>query len=204
MSDIADSISELSELWPALAAALGRDTGAAGPGTRAFTAAAVVNADVLTAMVTLDRDVPAVTRAACQAISEPWQPRDLQGCLRQLPRLAGRMHDLGLAAASKRLAGDIRSWLLVTKRALGLRKPDIPIGYACPWADSRPENHPETVMLICAGDEGFLRPGPGGTRVEWVAVGQIYCPSPGCGATWGPSQWPLLGRMLATAATIGA
>src|SRR5213595_490806 len=76
MSTLGDHVSELAVLWPALAAALERDT--AGDGTvpgGALGSAAVVNADVLAVMVTLSRDVPAVTRAACEALGEPWHPR---------------------------------------------------------------------------------------------------------------------------------
>src|SRR6266702_308168 len=93
-----DHAAELAVLWPALAAALARDT--AGDGTvpgGALGSAAVVNADVLAAMITLTRDVPAVTRAACEALGEPWQPRPVQTCLRALPRLAERLGHLGMA-----------------------------------------------------------------------------------------------------------
>jgi hypothetical protein len=197
MTGIADTVSELAELCPALAAALARDTGGdGGAAGHTWAAAAIVNADVLSAMITLDHDIPAATRCACQTTSEPWRHRDLQGCLRQLPRLAGRMHDLGLAADEKTLTWQADSWLRMVKRALGLRKPDIPIGYACPWAETRPECHADAVMLFAAGAEGFLRPAADGLRVDWVTSGLIYCAADACGASWGPAQWPLLGRML--------
>lgn len=196
MTGLGDTIAQTTQLWPHLATALARDTAIAdGPGATGFTAATVVNADVLNAMLTLGRDVPAVTRQACDAISEPWQHRELTDCLRQIPRLASRMHDLGMASEERWVAEQATAWLRITKRALGLRKPDVPIGYACPWADG----HDGPAGLISAGDEGFLKPGEDGRgqRVEWVSQAQIYCPS--CGASWGPAQWPLLGRMLATA-----
>lgn len=204
MTDIGDTIAQLTELWPALAQALARDTTTTDGGTTGFTAATVVNADVLAAMVMLEAEVPAATRQACDTIAEPWQHRGLAACLRQLPRLASRMHDLGHEAAEDRLFKDTRRWLAITKRALGLRKPDIPLGYPCPWADTQPDNHHDAVMLISAGDEGFLRHGPDGTQVEWVSMAQIYCSAEHCGATWGPAQWPLLGRMIEQAGRIGA
>jgi len=203
MTGIADTVSELAELCPALAAALARDTGGdGGAAGHTWAAAAIVNADVLAAMITLDHDIPAATRCACEAAREPWQHRDVQGCLRQLPRLAGRMHDLGLAADEKTLTGQADGWLRLVKRALGLRKPDVPVGYACPWAETRPECHADAVMLFAAGAEGFLRPAADGLRVEWVTSGLIYCAADACGASWGPAQWPLLGRMLQTAARV--
>src|SRR6266568_2986011 len=201
VTGIGDHAAELAVLWPALAAALERDTAADGtvPGG-ALGSAAVVNTDVLAAMILLSRDVPAVTRAACEAAGEPWQPRPVQTCLRALPRLAERLGHLGMAGAAQTLEGAVWDWLRVTKRALGLRRPDIPVGFACPWAASAPEDHAEGRMLLCAGDEGFLRPGPGGMAVEWVTSGQIYCPARACGASWPQGQWRLLGRMLGAAA----
>jgi hypothetical protein len=201
MTDIDDDCAELAALWPALAAALARDTASTGdtPGGT-WTSATVVNADVLTAMIALGRDIPAAIARACQVTGEPWRNRDLLGHLRQVPRLAARMHDTGRPDGERELARDAAAWLRTVKRALGLRKPDIAIGYPCPWAGTRPENHPGTAMLLAAGAEGFLRPGADGLRVEWVTSGQIYCPASACGATWGPAQWPLLGRMLETTA----
>jgi hypothetical protein len=200
MPGISDTVSELADLCPALAAALARDTS---PGdissAHGWIAATVVNADVLAAMITLDTEIPAAHRSACETLNERWQPRDLKTSLRALPRLAERMHSLGLIPEEKRLIFKTSAWLVLTKRALGLRKPDIPLGYPCPWADTRPENHEDGCMLLAAGDEGFLRPGRDGLQVDWVASAQIYCPTKACGASWGPSQWPLLGRMLRTA-----
>lgn len=200
---IEDDTRELAALWPALAAALARDTAALEmPGGHTWAAATVVNADVLAAMITLSRDIPAVTAWACDQTGEPPQRRDLPGCLRALPRLASRLHDLDLVAAEKHVTGRARDWLRLTKRALGLRKPDIPLRdpdgrlCQCPWAESRPDNHQDASVLIVAGDEGFLRAGPDGFQVEWVLLGQIYCPAKECGASWGPMQWRLLERML--------
>ena len=193
-SDLAETCAELASLWPALATALARDSGGDGGTSHTWAAVTVVNADVLTAMLTLGREIPETIRYACEAIGEPWQHRDLAGCLRQVPRLAGRMHDLGLIANEKTLTRLAGEWLRTVKRALGLRRPDLAIGYDCPYAASIPEQHTAGRMLLAAGDEGFLRPRPDGLQVEWVHSPVIYCQ--GCSASWGLAQWPHLGRML--------
>ena len=200
MTGLAETVSELADLWPALAAALARDTGGEGGAAgHAWMSALVVNADVLAAMITLDREIPAIIRYACEAIGEPWQHRDIAGCLLQVPRLAGRMHDLGQAGNEKMLACQADGWLRMVKRALGLRRPDIGIGYDCPYAGSVPEQHTGDCALLAAGDEGFLRPGTDGLRVEWAHTPVIYCASPDCDASWGLAQWSYLGRLLESA-----
>ena len=197
---VRDNCAQLAELCPVLPAALARDAAGDGGLPAAWGAVAVVNADVLAAIITLEEDVPAAVRAACCAISEPWRHRDLQGCLRQIPRLASRMHDLALVSDEKYLAWQAGGWLRMVKRALGLRKPDVPIGYDCPYIASIPEQHDVRCALLAAGDEGFLRHGPGGLSVEWVRTPAIYCASPDCEASWGPAQWLYLGRLLQPAA----
>jgi hypothetical protein len=199
VTDIADAVAELAGLWPALAAALARDTATPdGPPAQATSSATVVNPDVLHALLTLDHDIPETVRWACNDISEHWVYRDLSGCLHQLPRMAGRMHDLGHVTDERDLAWQADGWLRMVKRALGLRRPDVPLPDrpACPYADTRPEAHAASCLLYAAGAEGFLRPDGDGLRVEWVTSGLIYCAGPECGASWGPAQWPLLGRLL--------
>jgi hypothetical protein len=196
-ADLREACAELAELCPVLPAALARDTGIDGGLPAAWGAVAVVNADVLAAIIMVEEDVPAAVRGACYAISEPWRHRDLQGCLRQIPRLASRMHDLGLAPDEKAIAWQAGGWLRVVKRALGLRRPDIDIGYDCPHAETCPEVHHDGCALLAAGDEGFLRHAPDGLRVEWVHTPRIYCQ--GCDASWTLEQWPHLGRLLAAA-----
>ena len=205
MTGIAEVTAELAGLWPALAAALARDAAGEGavPG-HAAAAAAVVNADVLAAMLALGRGIPEAVREACEVTGEPWRHRDITGCLLQVPRLHGRLRDLGLAAAEKALERQALGWLRVTKRALGLRKPDLEIGYACPYAEPNPGDHEEGCMLLAAGEEGHLREGPGGLRVEWSAQQVIYCVSPECGASWPLGQWTLLGKMLGTPSMVSA
>jgi len=194
---VRDNCAELAELCPVLPAALARDTGGGGELPVAWGAIAVVNADVLAAIIMVEEDVPAAVRDACQAISEPWRHRDLQGCLRQIPRLHGRLHDLGMVSEEKTIAWQAGRWLRTVKRALGLRRPDIGIGYDCPSADGYPELHQGGCALLAAGDEGFLRHAPDGLRVEWVHTPRIYCL--GCDASWTLEQWPHLGRLLAAA-----
>ena len=197
MSDIGETSAELAQLWPALAAALARDTAAAdGPAASpAWTAVAVVNPDVLQALLTLDADVPAAVRHACEDISERWAYRDLPGCLRQIPRLAGRMHDLGHITAEKYLTWQADGWLRLVKRALGLRRPDMPIGRDCPYAADTPDAHGRAAGLILAGAEGFLDPAAD-VPVAWVTSGLIYCASDACGASWLKAEWSMLDRLL--------
>ena len=202
MPDIEDVAAELAAIWPALAAALARDTAAAAGGARAPGSAAVVNADVLAAMIALSAAVPETVRYACDAIGEPWRHRDMAGCLLQVPRLASRMRDLGMVANERTLEGLAAGWLRMVKRALGLRRPDVPVGYDCPYAEASPETHAMARALYSAGDEGFLVPGDGGLRVEWVHSPVIWCASEHCDASWPLDQWPLLGRLLRTPAMV--
>jgi hypothetical protein len=195
---VRDCVAELAELCPYLPAALIRDTAADGGLPPAWGTVTVVNANVLAAIITLEEDVPAAVRAACAAIGEPWRHRKLGGHLRQLPRYAARMHDLGLAEQEKTLAWQAGGWLRMVKRALGLRKPDTDIGYGCPHAETYPEMHYDGCALLAAGDEGFLRYSPDGPRVDWVHTPRVYCA--GCAASWTPDQWPHLGRLLQSAA----
>ena len=200
MPDIAGVTAELAAVWPALAAALARDTAAGGGGARAPGSAAVVNADVLAAMIALSAAVPETVRYACEAVGEPWRHRDMAGCLRQVPRLASRMRDLGQVANERTLERLAAGWLRMVKRALGLRRPDVPVGFDCPYAEAEPASHAGARALYSAGDEGFLVPGDGGLRVEWVHSPVIYCASEYCDASWPLDQWPLLGRLLRTPA----
>jgi hypothetical protein len=176
---------ELAALLPCLAGALRRDTVLASRG--GSTSASLVNADVLHAMEVLHRDIPAVTRVACEAAGEPWQPRTVPACLIAIPRLESRLRAVERRAEAFQLEDAVHGWVRVTKQALGLRTPDIPLGETCP------ECHQGG--LIAAGQEGFLRKTPGhGITVEWETAGRIYCTW--CGYAWPMAQWPFLGRRL--------
>ena len=201
MTDIYETTTELADLWAALAPALPRDATDGTPTGHGFTSAMLVNPDVLAAMVTLETEIPRACRSACEVTGEPWQPRDdLAVHLRALPRLASRLDNTGHVGHASRLDWDAARWLQLTKRALGLRKPDILLGCPCPYTAELPAEHARGAMLLAAGEEGFLRPGPGGMQVEWVVQERIYCPAPDCGASWGKWQWEHLGRMLGTPA----
>lgn len=203
MSDIYETTAQLAALWPALAAALARDTaGTDIGGTTTWTSATLVNADVLAAAITLTTEIPAAHHAACDLLGERWAYRQPGPCLLALPRFASRMDATGRFREASVLASQAAGWLRLTKRALGLRKPDIPLGYPCPYAADAPENHAEGRMLFMAGAEGRLRESPGGTVVEWVVQERIYCASPDCDASWaGRYEWTILGKVLGMPAT---
>jgi hypothetical protein len=124
---IADTAAELGDLWPALAAALQRDTITDTGTTHSWAAAVVVNADVFAAMLTIDQEIPQAARLACEAVGEPWQHRDLNACLTALPRLADRLHARGTAPvrAVRRVAapGETRPRPAPPRRAGGVRVP---------------------------------------------------------------------------------
>jgi hypothetical protein len=197
-ADLAAACEELADLFPHLADALERDN--TGETTaRTWHGRVVVNADVLQAAVTLAREIPATTTMACAQLGEPSPPRDLTTCLRQLPRLAERLHTMG---KPDHITGTVYRWLPLTKRALGLRKPDTVLPHPCPWSATMPDDHPGRERLILVGAEGHLRQDRHGYRVEWVLAGRIYCPD--CGAAWSQAEWRLLEHILEQAAAESA
>jgi hypothetical protein len=186
MTDLAEACADLAALFPRLAEALTRDNAPAD--SRAIlSAGGVVNADVLHAMLTLSREIPAARAAACDLLGETWQPRPPLTCLRAIPRLRDRLRDLAMPAAAARLEDDVRRWTRMTKLALGLRTPDMPIGWDCPL-------HPEPSPLLALGAEGFLRDD---MTILWQHAATIWCAY--CGASWPEYQWPHLGIMLLSA-----
>ena len=183
---VQETCAALAALIPALAAALPRDsTGAKGTSP---TAAIPVNPGVLHAIDVLHREVPPETARARALIGETGRGWDPVMCLRHIPRIHTRLVNLDLAQDAAQLEHAAGYWLRVVKQALGLRTPDIPIGYPCPYHDA-----PGT-GLLAAGSEGFLRREGDGITVEWAHAARVYCP--GCGTSWGPAEWPMLGRML--------
>ena len=187
MTTLADACTELATLIPCLAQALPRDNTTSGRGGDP-SASVPFNPDVMHALTVIAAEIPRATRLACVAIGEPWQPRTIPTCLRALPRLAGRLTSTGQQAAAAQLDEAARWWIRITKQALGLRTPDLPIGYPCPIHDGPPAG------LLAAGSEGFLRRQRDGLVVEWVHAGRVFCPA--CGAAWGPGEWAMLGRVL--------
>lgn len=190
MTALADACADLAALLPRLAAALARDSAAPG-GTRVLSAGGVVNTDVLHAMLTLSHEIPAARAAACDLAGEPWQPRPPLTCLRAIPRLRDRLTDLRMPGAAGHLENCVIRWTRMTKLALGLRTPDIPVGYDCPY---HRDEDPGPAELVLLGAEGFIR---GDMTMFWVYDGRIRCPA--CGASWLADRWPMLGRMLISA-----
>ena len=182
MTDLAGTCAELATLTPLLGPALRRDNTTAGRASRMEATLSPVNTDVLAAMITLRHEIPAAAIRATQLVREPWQPRSITTCLLALPRLAARMTVLGLRTDARQLDDAARHWVRITKRALGLRTPDIALGVTCPACD---QGH-----LTAAGAEGFIR----GASVEWVYNPRVYCLA--CAASWLEPEWGLLIRII--------
>jgi hypothetical protein len=119
---------ELAALIPALIPALSRDS-LPSDGRTALSAGTVVNPDVLHAMIILADEIPAACAAACEVTGEPWQHRPSAICLRAIPRLHHRLTALGMPAAASDLETGMHHWTRMVKLALGLRTPDIPVGW---------------------------------------------------------------------------
>src|SRR5262249_885039 len=140
-------------------------------------------------------EIPATTTHACTELGEPSPPRDLETCLRQLPRLAERLTTMG---KPDHITANVYRWLPVVKRALGLRRPDTVLPHPCPWARTMPDDHRPGAGLPPAGAGGSPRRDRHGYTVEWVLAGRIYCPD--CGAAWSQAEWRLLEHILEQAA----
>lgn len=184
MDDLTPACADLAALFPRLADALTRDN--APPGHRSvLSAGGVVNADVLHAMLTLSHEIPEAAESAAAATGETWAHRDTATSLRALPRLHERLAALSLPNAAARIEDDVRRWMRMTKLALGLRIPDVPIGYDCPYHRDQP------AALILLGAEGFIRDD---MTVYWQYDGRIWCHL--CRESWPADRWLMLGRML--------
>lgn len=186
MTDLTEQCHDLLTLIPALVPALTRDN-TPGDGRTVLSAGGVVNTDVLAASFMLIREIPATRARACELTGEPCPPRPIATCLRALPRLAARLHDLAQIAAERHIEQDVTRWTRTVKFALGLRKPDMPIPGQCPL-------HPEPSPLVAVGAEGFIRDD---RSIYWQHAAVIWCAH--CGASWPEMQWPHLGRILETA-----
>jgi hypothetical protein len=190
---LGEACADLETLIPALIPALTRDN-TPGSTRTILSAGGIVNIDVLKAMLTLHREIPATRAAACQLTGEPCPRRPVVTCLRALPRLASRLHDLGQAAAENRIERDVQRWTLTVKFALGLRKPDMPIGANCPSTLHAMDYPDQPCQLVAIGAEGFLRDD---NTVHWQHAAVVWCAV--CGATWPEMQWNRLARILKTA-----
>jgi hypothetical protein len=126
--DLGHACAELAALIPALIPALSHDS--LPPDRRTgLSAGTAVNPDVLHAMIILAAEIPAACAAACEVTGEPWQHRPPAICLRAIPRLHHRLTALGMPAAASDLETDMHHWTRMVKLALGLRTPDIPVGW---------------------------------------------------------------------------
>ena len=126
--DLGHACAELAALIPALIPALSHDS--LPPDRRTgLSAGTAVNPDVLHAMIILAAEIPAACAAACEVTGEPWQPRPPAICLRAIPRLHHRLTALGMPAAASDLETGMHHWTRMVKLALGLRTPDIPVGW---------------------------------------------------------------------------
>jgi len=116
--DLGPACAELAALIPALIPALSRDS-VPSDGRAALSAGAVVNPDVLHAMIILATEIPAACTAACEVTREPWQHHPSAICLRAIPRLHHRLTALGMPAAARDLETGVRQWARMVKLALG-------------------------------------------------------------------------------------
>lgn len=183
---IAELAAELASLYERLPEAIEKDNTGEG-GIKAIAAGVPVNAEVLHAIVTLHREIPAATMAAAERVGEPWQHREIPECLIAIPRFAARMHDLAMAKDERFIEDAVRYWLRTVKLALNLRTRDMPIGAACPRCGEG--------KLFAAGSEAFARQKRDEVTIEWEHAGLIFC-SFSCSPPWPESEWTFLGRQL--------
>ncbi len=194
MTPLDEACADLTALLPALIPALTRDN-TPGDGHPILSAGAVVNTDVLHAMLTLTREIPATRARACRMTGEPCPRRPLSTCLTALPRLESRLRDLRLAGDKENfITRDVARWTRTVKFALGLRKPDMPIGANCPSALHAADYPDQPCELVAIGAEGFLRDD---NTIWWQHAAVVWCAV--CGATWPETQWNRLEKILESA-----
>jgi hypothetical protein len=195
---LVDDVTELLILWPHLAAALERDNGtpegervSGDPGTFGLP----LNADVLQALQLLTDEVPKAAAWAAGIIAEPPMRRTIDGHLRHFPRLHERMLVTAAIREAAELARTVHAVTRRVKLALGLRTVDRRLGQFCPLHDD------PLSELIAPGDEGILRyrrldqkGQPIAPAVEWRRFDCALCRH--CKASWAPSQYLLLGKLL--------
>jgi hypothetical protein len=196
---LVDDVTELLILMPHLGEALQRDTGQnddAEPvsGGRAEFGLPI-NADVHLAMLILEREVPRLARWAAGVVAEPPIARSIGGHLQHMPRFHERMLVTAAIDDAARLAATVRAFLREVKLAVGLRTADRRLGQFCPMHDTPLRE------LVAPGDEGALRykrldrdGQPIEPVVQWDRRDYACCAF--CGASWGPSQYLMLGRLL--------
>lgn len=200
MSDALDEIiAELLILWPALPGALPRDAGVQS-GERVATSENVhsvpLNVDVAAVLVDLRHAIPHWAHWAAQSAGEsPTDAGGIPGHLKRIPALHDRLSGLGRTRDADKLADASRTWLNAARRALGLNRPDRPIGEHCPNHD-QPLTH-----LVQPGDHGHLRythlnqhGHPVDAAIDWSSLEIICCRH--CNALWAPSRYFWLGKLI--------
>jgi hypothetical protein len=199
MTTLVDDITELLILWPHLDGALARDAGMAEAervsGGTPPSFGLPLNADVLSALCALGTQVPAIAYWAAGIVGEDPGVRSIDGHLRHMPRWHERMLVTAAVDDAGRLAANIHALLRHTKLAVGLRTPDRPLGQFCPLHDTPLRE------LVAPGDEGVVRykrldrrGQPIEPAVEWTRHDCASCHE--CGASWAPSQYLMLGRLM--------
>lgn len=195
MTTLGAAVTELATLLPALACAIGRDTGQ-GTISSAFTPGSVVNQAVFHAILTLEREIPQTYHHARGLVSEsPTNPsRTVGSCLLALPRFGDRMITLGKVQDARELEVTVAGWVRLSKRALGFIAPSwhLPPEWVCPDHDT-----PRTRLRHVGAEEAvrWVREGKReGWKREQVRNPYIFCPH--CGAVWPWEQWDLLERVV--------
>lgn len=200
MTALVDDVTELLILIPHLGLALERDAGTSGEPVSGGVDPAFrlpVNADVLAAVHTLDRRVPALARWAAEVIAEPPRGRSIAEHVGQFARWHERMLVTAAHDEAAQLAAEVGETLRYVKLALGLRTPDRRLGRPCPM----PTHDDQPYELITPGSVATLRYNrldrdgrPVGVAVDWVHNPSAVCRL--CGASWHPAQYLMLGRLL--------
>lgn len=199
MTALVNDVTELLILQPHLERALERDAGTStearvsGGTDPAFSLP--VNADAFAALITLGSEVPALAYWAAGIVAEAPEVRSINGHLRHMPRWHERMLVTAAIDDAAHLAASLHAILRHVKLALGLRTADRPLGQFCPLHDVPLRE------LIAPGNEATLRYArldrdgqPIDVAVEWTRHDAAECRY--CGASWAPSQYLMLGRMM--------
>jgi hypothetical protein len=197
VTELQEAVEELLVLWPALPTALPRDAGVQS-GERVAVSENVhtvpLNVDVAAVITDLTWQIPdwtrwAGTNAGVSVVA------DITQQLRQLPAIHHRLVELGRTRDAERLATTVHAWLTACRRALGLNRPDRPIGEMCP-------RHDEPLQpLVQPGDHGHLRYAkldqhghPIDAYIDWSHIEIVLCRH--CDSTWTPERYILLGRLI--------
>jgi hypothetical protein len=177
---IADQLDELAVLWPALPAALARDAGTTS-GERVTTSENVhtipLNPDVASALHRLNAAIPSLNY------------------LHNLATEYAGHYDNQRTTEAQQLANTIHSWLTDARHALGLNRPDRPIGEHCPQHDD------PITPLVTPGDRGHLaydhldfHGRPVNPWIRWERQEIVTCRH--CHQQWTPGQYMWLGRLI--------